>query len=167
MTALFILKINFALSDLGKYPVNWQYNSVTELPDDVSQRLKRDAQGLFAAVIQDFDTKRVLMVGYMNDEALARTLHEGRVTFWSRSREEYWRKGDTSGHFQFLRRIEIDCDGDALLLQVKQVGAACHTGTKSCFDAGGVIEPARVDADMATPAPLCVPAEQQTETAGR
>lgn len=158
---------NFALSDLGKYHVSWHYNSVTELPDDVSRRLKRDAQGLFAAVIQDFDTKRVLMVGYMNDEALARTLHEGRVTFWSRSREEYWRKGDTSGHFQFLRRIEIDCDGDALLLQVKQVGAACHTGSLSCFDAGGVIEPARVDADMATPAPLCVPAEQQTETAGR
>ncbi|WP_297721274.1 phosphoribosyl-AMP cyclohydrolase [uncultured Mobiluncus sp.] len=140
---------------------------MTELPNDVSRRLKRDAQGLFAAVIQDFDTKRVLMVGYMNDEALARTLHEGRVTFWSRSREEYWRKGDTSGHFQFLRRIEIDCDGDALLLQVKQIGAACHTGTLSCFDAGGVIESARVDADMATPAPLCGTADRPTETAGR
>lgn len=158
---------NFALSDLGKYHVSWYYNSVTELPNDVSRRLKRDAQGLFAAVIQDFDTKRVLMVGYMNDEALARTLHEGRVTFWSRSREEYWRKGDTSGHFQFLRRIEIDCDGDALLLQVKQIGAACHTGTLSCFDAGGVIESARVDADMATPAPLCGTADRPTETAGR
>lgn len=140
---------------------------MTELPNDVSRLLKRDARGLFAAVIQDFDTKRVLMVGYMNDEALARTLHEGRVTFWSRSREEYWRKGDTSGHFQFLRRIEIDCDGDALLLQVKQIGAACHTGTLSCFDAGGVIESARVDADMATPAPLCVPVDRPTETAGR
>ena len=139
---------------------------MTELPKDVSRRLKRDAQGLFSAVIQDFDTLRVLMVGYMDDEALARTLTEGRVTFWSRSREEYWRKGDTSGHFQFLRRIEIDCDGDALLLQVKQVGAACHTGTLSCFDAGGVIEPALVDADMATPAPLCNPADRPTETVG-
>ena len=165
MTALFILKIIFALSDLGKYPVSWQYNSVTELPDDVSQRLKRDAQGLFAAVIQDFDTLRVLMVGYMDDEALARTLSEGRVTFWSRSRKEYWRKGDTSGHVQFLRQIEIDCDGDALLLQVKQVGAACHTGTRSCFDAGGVIEPARLDADVAPPS--CGPGDRPIETVGR
>lgn len=159
------MKINFALSDLGKYPVNWQYNSVTELPDDVSQRLKRDAQGLFAAVIQDFDTLRVLMVGYMDDEALARTLSEGRVTFWSRSRKEYWRKGDTSGHVQFLRQIEIDCDGDALLLQVKQVGAACHTGTMSCFDAGGVIEPARLDADVA--ASSCGPGDRPIGTVGR
>ena len=165
MTALFILKNNFALSDLGKYPVNWQYNSVTELPDDVSQRLKRDAQGLFAAVIQDFDTLRVLMVGYMDDEALARTLSEGRVTFWSRSRKEYWRKGDTSGHVQFLRQIEIDCDGDALLLQVKQVGAACHTGTRSCFDAGGVIEPARLDSDVAPPS--CGPGDRPMGTVGR
>lgn len=159
------MKINFALSDLGKNPVNWQYNSVTELPDDVSQRLKRDAQGLFAAVIQDFDTLRVLMVGYMDDEALARTLSEGRVTFWSRSRKEYWRKGDTSGHVQFLRQIEIDCDGDALLLQVKQVGAACHTGTMSCFDAGGVIEPARLDADVAPPS--CGPGDRPIGTVGR
>ena len=121
---------------------------MTELPDDVSKRLKRDADGLFAAVIQDFQTKRVLMVGYMDDEALARTLAEGRVTFWSRSRGEYWRKGDTSGHYQFLRGIEMDCDGDALLLQVKQVGAACHTGTTSCFDAGGEIGPAKLDADV-------------------
>lgn len=165
MTALFILKINFSLSDLGKNPVSWQYNSVTELPDDVSQRLKRDAQGLFAAVIQDFDTLRVLMVGYMDDEALARTLSEGRITFWSRSRKEYWRKGDTSGHVQFLRQIEIDCDGDALLLQVKQVGAACHTGTRSCFDAGGVIEPARLDADVAPSS--CGPGDRPIGTVGR
>lgn len=140
---------------------------MTELPDDVSRRLKRDAQGLFAAVIQDFDTLRVLMVGYMDDEALARTLKEGRVTFWSRSREEYWRKGDTSGHCQFLRRIEIDCDGDALLLQVKQLGAACHAGTRSCFDTGGVIEPARLDIDLV---PSGLPDElsdQSSETVGR
>lgn len=158
---------NFALSDLGKYHVSWQYNSVTELPDDVSRRLKRDAQGLFAAVIQDFDTLRVLMVGYMNDEALARTLKEGRVTFWSRSREEYWRKGDTSGHCQFLRRIEIDCDGDALLLQVKQLGAACHTGTRSCFDAGGVIEPARLDIDLAPSGLSDGLSDHSSETVGR
>lgn len=119
---------------------------MTQLPNDVFARLKRDADGLFAAIIQDFHTKRVLMLGFMNDEALARTLAEGRVTFWSRSRQELWRKGDTSGHFQFLRRIEIDCDGDALLLQVEQVGAACHTGCVSCFDAGGELRGARIDA---------------------
>lgn len=79
------------------------------------------------------------MVGWMDDEALGRTLAEGRVTFWSRSRQEYWRKGDTSGHFQFLQDISLDCDGDALLLQVEQVGAACHTGERSCFDSGGAL----------------------------
>lgn len=79
------------------------------------------------------------MVGWMDDEALARTLDTGRVTYWSRSRGEYWRKGDTSGHHQYLRSISIDCDGDALLLQVDQVGAACHLGTRSCFEAGGEI----------------------------
>ncbi|OTA27547.1 phosphoribosyl-AMP cyclohydrolase [Alloscardovia macacae] len=106
-------------------------------------RLKHDAQGLIAAVIQQYDSGRVLMVGYMNDEALRRTLTEGRVTFWSRSRQEFWRKGDTSGHAQYVKKVELDCDGDALLIQVDQVGAACHTGEYSCFDAGGEL-PARV-----------------------
>jgi phosphoribosyl-AMP cyclohydrolase len=77
------------------------------------------------------------MVGWMDDEALARTLTSGRVTFWSRSRQEYWRKGDTSGHAQYVRSVSLDCDGDALLVQVDQVGAACHTGTHTCFEAGG------------------------------
>jgi phosphoribosyl-AMP cyclohydrolase len=77
------------------------------------------------------------MVGWMDDEALHRTLTSGRVTFWSRSRGEYWRKGDTSGHVQHVRTVEIDCDGDALLVRVDQTGAACHTGRHSCFDAGG------------------------------
>ncbi|WP_418968622.1 phosphoribosyl-AMP cyclohydrolase [Alloscardovia omnicolens] len=105
--------------------------------DEISQLLKHDDKGLVAAVIQQYDSGRVLMVGYMNDEALRRTLSEGRVTFWSRSRQEYWRKGDTSGHAQFVKKVEIDCDGDALLIQVDQVGAACHTGEYSCFDTGG------------------------------
>lgn len=105
--------------------------------DRIAAHLKRDHAGLVAAVIQQFDTGRVLMVGYMNDEALRRTLTSGRVTFWSRSRQEYWRKGDTSGHYQYVKDVEIDCDGDALLIQVDQVGAACHTGKYSCFDAGG------------------------------
>src|SRR5690606_42091735 len=82
-------------------------------------------------------TDQVLMVGWMDDEALHRTLTTGRATFWSRSRQEYWRKGDTSGHVQHVRSVAVDCDGDALLVRVEQVGAACHTGTRCCFEAGG------------------------------
>jgi phosphoribosyl-AMP cyclohydrolase len=96
--------------------------------------LKRDADGLVAAVVQQHDTDDVLMVGWMDDEALRRTLSEGRVTFWSRSRHEYWRKGDTSGHVQWVRGASLDCDGDTLLVTVDQVGPACHTGTRTCFD---------------------------------
>lgn len=107
------------------------------LPASLVARLKRDASGLVCAVVQQFDTREVLMVGWMDDEALRRTLTQGRVTFWSRSRGEYWRKGDTSGHHQYVRSVSLDCDGDALLVQVDQVGAACHTGTRSCFQAGG------------------------------
>ena len=90
--------------------------------------------GLLPAVIQEQSTQQVLMVGYMDREALRRTLTEGRVTFWSRSRQEYWRKGDTSGHIQLVRRAALDCDGDALLVGVEQVGPACHTGAHACFD---------------------------------
>lgn len=107
------------------------------LDPTISARLKRDDAGLVAAVVQQHDTGEVLMVGWMDDEALRRTLTEGRVTFWSRSREEYWRKGDTSGHAQHVKAASIDCDGDAVLVQVDQVGAACHTGTRTCFEAGG------------------------------
>jgi phosphoribosyl-AMP cyclohydrolase len=99
----------------------------------VAARLKRDADGLVCAVVQQHDTGDVLMVGWMDDEALYRTLTTGRVTFWSRSRQEYWRKGDTSGHVQWVRRVALDCDGDAVLVQVDQVGAACHTGAATCF----------------------------------
>jgi phosphoribosyl-AMP cyclohydrolase len=107
------------------------------LDPTISARLKRDDAGLVAAVVQQHDTGEVLMIGWMDDEALRRTLTEGRVTFWSRSRKEYWRKGDTSGHAQYVKAASIDCDGDALLVQVDQVGAACHTGTRTCFEAGG------------------------------
>ena len=107
------------------------------LDPTISARLKRDDAGLVAAVVQQHDTGEVLMVGWMDDEALRRTLTEGRVTFWSRSRKEYWRKGDTSGHAQYVKAVSMDCDGDALLVQVDQVGAACHTGTRTCFEAGG------------------------------
>jgi phosphoribosyl-AMP cyclohydrolase len=100
----------------------------------VIDRARFDGAGLLPAVIQQHDTREVLMVGWMNAEALRRTLTEGRVTFWSRSRQEYWRKGDTSGHVQFVRGAALDCDGDTLLVQVEQVGVACHTGVRSCFD---------------------------------
>jgi phosphoribosyl-AMP cyclohydrolase len=105
------------------------------LAPEISARLKRDADGLVAAIVQQHDTGEVLMLGWMDDEALHRTLTEGRVSFWSRSRQEYWRKGDTSGHVQFVRSVALDCDGDALLVRVEQVGAACHTGARTCFDA--------------------------------
>lgn len=90
--------------------------------------------GLLPAVIQEQSTQQVLMVGYMDREALRRTLTEGRVVFWSRSRKEYWRKGDTSGHVQHVRGAALDCDADALLVTVEQVGPACHTGAHACFD---------------------------------
>lgn len=111
--------------------------SSSALAPELAARLKRDAAGLIAAVIQQYDTREVLMVGWMDDEALRRTLSEGRVTFWSRSRGEYWRKGDTSGHVQYVKSVSLDCDGDALLIEVDQIGAACHTGTRTCFQAGG------------------------------
>ena len=104
------------------------------LDEGVAVRLKRDASGLVCAVVQQHDTSEVLMVGWMDDEAIRRTLTSGRVTFWSRSRGEYWRKGDTSGHVQYVRTVALDCDGDALLVRVDQVGAACHTGARTCFD---------------------------------
>lgn len=100
----------------------------------VIDRARFDGAGLLPAVIQQHDTREVLMVGWMDAEALRRTLTEGRVTFWSRSRQEYWCKGDTSGHVQLVRGAALDCDGDTLLVQVEQVGVACHTGARSCFD---------------------------------
>jgi phosphoribosyl-AMP cyclohydrolase len=90
--------------------------------------------GLLPAIIQQHDSRDVLMLGYMDAEALRRTLTEGRVTFWSRSRKEYWRKGDTSGNIQIVRGASLDCDGDTLLVTVEQHGPACHTGAHSCFD---------------------------------
>ena len=102
----------------------------------LAARLKHDGAGLLTAVVQDATDLRVLMVGWMDDEALRRTLTTGRATYWSRSRGEYWVKGDTSGHVQWVRSVALDCDGDTLLVQVDQVGAACHRGTDTCFDGG-------------------------------
>lgn len=102
--------------------------------EDVLERVRFDEKGLLPAIIQEESTKDVLMLGYMDAEALRRTLTEGRVTFWSRSRQEYWRKGDTSGNVQHVRGAALDCDGDTLLVTVHQVGPACHTGAHACFD---------------------------------
>ena len=101
----------------------------------MASRLTRNPQGLVAAVVQQHDTNEVLMVGWMDDEALHRTLTTGRCTYWSRSRREYWVKGETSGHQQWVRSVALDCDGDTVLVKVDQVGAACHTGDRTCFDA--------------------------------
>lgn len=106
------------------------------LDSAIADRLKRDPNGLVPAVVQQHDTGEVLMLGWMDDEALARTLETGRTTFWSRSRGEYWVKGETSGNRQWVREIRLDCDGDTLLVKVEQEGAACHTGDRTCFDAG-------------------------------
>src|SRR6476469_9306385 len=106
----------------------------SDLDPAVAARLKRDGAGLVAAVVQQYDTGEVLMVGWMDDEALHRTLTTGRATYWSRSRAAYWVKGETSGHVQHVKSVALDCDGDALLVRVDQVGAACHTGSRTCFD---------------------------------
>jgi phosphoribosyl-AMP cyclohydrolase len=106
----------------------------------ISARLKRDAAGLFPAIAQQHDTGEVLMLGWMDDEALQRTLTTGRCTYWSRSRQEYWVKGETSGHVQLVKSVALDCDGDTVLVKVDQYGGACHTGDRTCFDADVLLE---------------------------
>ncbi len=109
------------------------------LDPDLAARLKRTPDGLVPAVVQQHDTGEVLMLGWMDDEALARTLDTRRATYWSRSRQEYWVKGETSGHTQRVVEVRLDCDGDTLLVQVDQVDGACHTGDRTCFDADLVL----------------------------
>jgi phosphoribosyl-AMP cyclohydrolase len=108
--------------------------STAESAEQTIARVRFAADGLLPAIIQEEGTGTVLMLGYMDAEALRRTLTEGRVTFWSRSRSEYWRKGDTSGNVQYVRAAALDCDADALLVTVHQVGPACHTGAHACFE---------------------------------
>jgi phosphoribosyl-AMP cyclohydrolase len=103
------------------------------LDPDIATRLRRDPAGLVPAVVQEYATGIVLMLAWMDEEALHRTLTTGRATYWSRSRQEYWVKGDTSGHHQYVKGVALDCDGDALLVTVEQIGPACHTGEHSCF----------------------------------
>ena len=97
------------------------------------QALAFDERGLIPAVVQDAENGDVLMMGWMNRESIALTLAEERTVFWSRSRGELWRKGETSGNIQHLEDVRVDCDADVLLIRVHQVGAACHTGERSCF----------------------------------
>jgi phosphoribosyl-AMP cyclohydrolase len=104
------------------------------LPAEIANKLKRTEDGLVCAVAQAYGTGEVLMVAWMNDEALHRTLTTRRATYFSRSRQRLWVKGETSGHTQYVREVRLDCDGDTLLLTVDQTGPACHTGTRTCFD---------------------------------
>jgi phosphoribosyl-AMP cyclohydrolase len=116
------------------------------LDPEIAARLKRSADGLLPAIAQQYDTGEVLMLGWMDDEALHRTLTTGRCTYWSRSRQEYWVKGDTSGH---VKSVALDCDADAVLVKVDQVGAACHTGDRTCFDADVLLKDAPSGAPQA------------------
>ncbi|ALM16903.1 MULTISPECIES: phosphoribosyl-AMP cyclohydrolase [Mycobacteroides] len=112
---------------------------MSELAPDIAARLKRDGAGLVTAVVQEHGTGTVLMVAWMNDEALALTLSTRKGTYFSRSRQRLWVKGETSGHTQYVRSVRLDCDGDTLVLEVDQSGPACHTGAHSCFDAGELL----------------------------
>jgi phosphoribosyl-AMP cyclohydrolase len=107
--------------------------TATGLDPRIGARLRRDRDGLVAAVVRQHHTGEVLMLAWMDDEALHRTLSTGRATYWSRSRRRHWVKGETSGHHQYVRSVALDCDGDAVLVSVDQVGPACHTGAHSCF----------------------------------
>ena len=114
---------------------------MSALDSKIADRLKRNADGLFTAVVQERATGQVLMVAWMDDDALARTLETREATYYSRSRGEQWVKGATSGHTQHVHSVRLDCDGDTVLLEVDQVGGACHTGDHTCFDADVLLGP--------------------------
>jgi phosphoribosyl-AMP cyclohydrolase len=101
--------------------------------DPQVEALLKDPAALIPAIVQDISSNEVLMLAYMNSQSLALTLSTGKATYWSRSRNEIWVKGATSGHFQDVHSVSLDCDGDALLLKVTQTGAACHSGDRTCF----------------------------------
>jgi len=107
---------------------------MSELDKAIAARLKRNSEGLVCAVAQQRGTGEVLMVAWMNDEALRLTLTTRRGTYYSRSRDRLWVKGETSGHVQHVHEVRLDCDGDTVLVIVDQTGAACHTGRRTCFD---------------------------------
>ncbi len=97
------------------------------------EAVKFNADGLVPAIAQDAISGQVLMMAWMNKDSLSETIRTGRACYWSRSRQAFWRKGDTSGHTQTVKSLQVDCDGDTILIQVEQIGAACHTGKRSCF----------------------------------
>jgi phosphoribosyl-AMP cyclohydrolase len=109
-------------------------SAVTALDAALAARLRRNEAGLVPAIVQQHDTGEVLMLAWMNDEALHRTITTGRATYYSRSRGTLWVKGETSGHHQYVRSVALDCDGDTLLVKVDQIGVACHTGARTCFE---------------------------------
>ncbi|MDG3012070.1 phosphoribosyl-AMP cyclohydrolase [Rhodococcus sp. D2-41] len=113
----------------------------TELDPAIAARLKRTADGLVPAIAQQRGTGEVLMMAWMDDRALALTLATRKGTYYSRSRQQYWVKGETSGHTQYVHEVRLDCDGDTVLLIVDQTGPACHTGTRTCFDADILLPP--------------------------
>lgn len=127
-------------------------------PDSLLDAVTFDDEGLVPAIAQDAETDQVLMMAYMTEETLRETLDRGRMVYWSRSRQEKWAKGQTSGHTQSVEEVRVDCDGDTLLFKVQQEGGACHTGYRSCFyrraedgtlmtDGEKVFEPGEVYAD--------------------
>lgn len=112
---------------------------MNSLDPAIAGRLKRDDAGLVTAVVQDADSGDVLMVGWMDDEALHRTLTEKRATFWSRSRQRHWTKGEESGNFLDVIEVRLDCDGDTVLVRANPAGPTCHTGTRTCFDGDRIL----------------------------
>lgn len=121
-----MMKAKYALKEKGIDVET--YESILEFSD-----FKLNSDGMIPVIAQDYKTGEVLMLAYMNEEAFEQTIKTGRMTYWSRSREELWCKGDTSGHYQFVKSLTIDCDNDTLLAKVHQIGAACHTGNRTCF----------------------------------
>ena len=109
---------------------NVEYKNESEIP---FSEFKLNKDGLIPVIAQDYLTGEVLMLAYMNEESYYRTLQTGKMCYWSRSRQELWTKGDTSGHFQYVKSLSLDCDNDTILARVEQIGAACHTGNHSCF----------------------------------
>lgn len=112
---------------------------MSALDPTIAGRITFNSAGLVPVVVQEATSKAVLMLAWMNAEALHKTLETGRATYWSRSRQEIWVKGETSGHAQQVREVRLDCDGDTVLMFVEQTGVACHTGTMTCFDSDRIL----------------------------
>lgn len=115
--------------------------AVANLDPSITARLKRNPQGLIPAIVQQYDTGEVLMLAWMDEQALSTTIATRKGTYWSRSRQSYWTKGETSGNYQRVISVALDCDGDTVLVKVDQTGVACHTGARTCFEADVLLAP--------------------------